>query len=263
MAHLSDYITELFDLSGKVAVVTGGSMGLGREMAIALAKAGADVAVVGRTLATLEEAVLDLTALGRRAIAAQANVSAVTDVHRLVTDVVHQLGRIDILVNAAGITVYKPVQDTRVSDWTAVLDVNLKGSFLCCQAVGQVMIEQGYGKIINVASVNTAVAIPRQIAYSASQGGIAAVTRALAVEWGQHNVSVNAIAPGFFQTRFTRDLFDDEQWYSHFKQTVPLKRPGNPTDLAGATVFLASRASDYVTGQILYVDGGFVAGENL
>lgn len=260
---MNEYLSDLFDLSGKVAIVTGGSLGLGREMAHALAKAGADVAVVGRTLAPLEEAAEELRSYGRRAVAVQANVSGVTDVHRMVSEVTHQLGRIDILVNAAGITVYKPAQDLRVSEWTSVLEVNLKGTFLCCQAVGQIMIEQRRGKIINVASVNTAVAMPRQIAYSASQGGIAAITRSLAVEWGVHNISVNAIAPGFFQTRFTENLFSDTDWYSHFKQTVPLKRPGSPHDLAGATIFLASRASDYVTGHILYVDGGFVAGEDL
>lgn len=250
---------EGFSLEGKVALVTGGGRGLGRGIALALAEAGADVAIASRTRSDLEAVAGEIEAKGRRARVVVGDVSAPREAHRLVEEAVGWRGRLDVLVNAAGVNRRIPSLEVREEDWDWILGVNLKGTFFVCQAAGEVMVNQGKGSIINITSLLSAVGIPTLAPYAASKTGVVGLTRVLAAEWGPHGVRVNAIAPGYFRTKMTEGLFSDPKWVERLKRQVPLGREGFPEDLSGAAVFLASDASRYITGQVIYVDGGYLA----
>jgi 2-deoxy-D-gluconate 3-dehydrogenase len=249
---------DLFRLDGQVALVTGGDKGLGQAMAIALAQAGADVAIVSRT-GSGDATMAALAAAGRRGLALQADQGDPSQAEPLVAQVVRQLGRLDILVNNAGTIRRADAADTDLADFTAVLDVNVTGLWALSQAAGRVMLAQGGGKIVNIASVLTFQGGIRVPAYTASKHAVAGLTKALAHEWAARGINVNAIAPGYMATDNTQALRNDPQRSQQLMERIPARRWGQPTDLAGAVVFLASRASDYVHGHILTVDGGWLA----
>jgi NAD(P)-dependent dehydrogenase (short-subunit alcohol dehydrogenase family) len=249
-----------FRLTGEVSIVTGASRGLGRAMAEALAEAGSDVVLAARDEETLETVARGIRSLRVKALVVPTNVENEQELDRLVERTVEQFGRIDILVNDAGATVRCPAMDFSIEDWDKVIAVNLRSVFLLSQKVARVMARQGGGRIINVASMTSEVGVPTIPAYAASKGGIRQLTKALAVEWAEHNIRVNAIGPGFFHTDMTEPLYRDPERHGKVINRVAIKRWGKPEDLKGAVVYLASKASEYVTGQILYVDGGYLAG---
>ena len=246
-----------FDLSGRVAVVTGANTGLGQAMAVALAAAGADVAAVGRTPA--EETVAAVRALGRKAEIVSADLSSIEPVQRVVDETLEKLGRLDILVNNAGIIRRADSIDFTEEDWDAVIDTNLKSVFFLCQATGRHMIANGGGKIINIASMLTFQGGIRVPSYTASKSGIGGLTKLLANEWAGKGINVNAIAPGYIATNNTAALQADENRNRSIMERIPAGRWGDPADMGGPAVFLASSASDYVQGHILAVDGGWLA----
>lgn len=250
---------QLFDLSGRVAIVTGAGRGLGRSMALALAAAGADVVASSRTPSELESLCEELSGVGRRAIAVQADCTAEGDCERLVDSAVQQLGRLDILVNNAGINIRKPVLELSLAEYQQVLATNLEGYFSCAKAAGGVLVAQGSGKVINISSILGRVGLATQAAYASSKGGIEQLTKVLALEWASANVQVNAIGPTYFETELTRPLFEQPERNAFITERTPMGRWGQPHELAGAVIFLASSASDYVTGHTLMVDGGWTA----
>ena len=250
-------VRQLFDLTGRVAIITGGSVGLGRQMAEALAEMGAHVVLGARKQERSEQAALELERPGAKAVALACDVKNQASIHRMVDRTLSQFGRIDVLINNAGISWGAPVEEMRLEDWNKVIETNLTGTFLCAQAVGKIMIRQGRGKIINIASVAGLGGAPAElpaIGYHASKGGVISFTKDLACKWAIHNIQVNAIAPGWFPTHMSNRVLQHhkELFLSH----IPLRRFGNEHDLKGAAVFLASAASDYVTGHVLVVDGG-------
>jgi 2-dehydro-3-deoxy-D-gluconate 5-dehydrogenase len=249
---------DLFRLDGRVALVTGGDKGLGQAMATALAQAGADVAIVSRS-GQGDATLAAITAAGRRGLALTADLGDPTVAEPIVAQVVRELGRLDILVNNAGTIRRADAATTDLADFTAVLDVNLVGVWAMSQAAGRVMLEQGGGKIVNIASVLAFQGGIRVPAYSASKHAVAGLTKALANEWAARAINVNAIAPGYMATDNTQALRDDPQRSQQLMERIPARRWGQPDDLAGAVVFLASPASDYVHGHILVVDGGWLA----
>jgi gluconate 5-dehydrogenase len=253
-------VKQLFDLTGRVAVVTGGSIGLGRQMAEGLAEMGANVALCARKEERCREAAAQFQQLGVKAIALTCDVKSQASIQQMVDTTLSQFGRIDVLINNAGISWGAPVEEMRLEDWNKVIETNLTGTFLCAQAVGKVMIRQGRGKIINVASVAGLFGAPPElpaIGYYASKGGVISFTRDLACKWAMHNIQVNAIAPGWFPTHMSHRVI--ERYKDLFLSHIPLRRFGNEHDLKGAAVFLASDASNYVTGHVLVVDGGQTA----
>ncbi|MES2339717.1 MAG: 2-dehydro-3-deoxy-D-gluconate 5-dehydrogenase KduD [Pseudomonadota bacterium] len=254
---MSAVTTNPFDLTGRVAVVTGANTGIGQAIALALAAAGADIAAVGRSAAT--ETVEQVRALGRRAEIVSADLSTIEPVQRVVDETVDKLGGLHILVNNAGIIRRADAVDFSEDDWDAVIDTNLKSVFFLCQAAGRHMIANGGGKIINIASMLTFQGGIRVPSYAASKSGIAGVTKLLANEWATKGVNVNAIAPGYIATNNTAALQADEVRNKSIVDRIPAGRWGDPGDLGGAAVFLASKASDYVQGHILAVDGGWLA----
>jgi 2-deoxy-D-gluconate 3-dehydrogenase len=247
----------LFDLTGRVAIVTGANTGIGQGIAVALAEAGADVALVGRTPA--EETASQVRAAGRRALVVDADLSTVAPIAGVVETVVRELGGLDILVNNAGIIRRADAVDFTEEDWDAVVDTNLKSVFFLCQAAGRHMIAQGRGKIINIASMLSFQGGIRVPSYTASKSGVAGLTKLLANEWAAKGVNVNAIAPGYIATNNTAALQGDETRNRQILERIPAGRWGAPGDLGGAAVFLASTASDYVQGHVLAVDGGWLA----
>ena len=251
-------MNELFDLAGKVAIVTGASRGLGKAMAIGLAKAGANV-VVSDILDTTET-VEEIKKFGREAIGIKTDVSNKAEVETMVKQTVEKFAKIDILVNNAGIFRMSPAEGMKEEDWNKVIAVNLKGEFLCAQAVGKQMIKQKSGKIINIASVAGLQAFSQSSAYNASKAGVILLTKTLAVEWGKYNIQVNAICPGVFKTAMTEGFLKDENFIQMIKNRVPLGRYGEPEELVGTVIYLASKASDYVTGHTLVIDGGWTSG---
>lgn len=246
-----------FDLSGRVAVVTGANTGIGQAIAIALAQAGADVALVGRTPA--EDTATAIRDLGRRALIVSADLSSIEPVQRIVDETVAGLGGLDILVNNAGIIRRADAVDFTEADWDAVVDTNLKSVFFLCQAAGRHMIAKGRGRIINIASMLTFQGGIRVPSYTASKSGIGGLTKLLANEWAKHGLSVNAIAPGYIATNNTAALQADEARNAAILDRIPAGRWGDAADLGGAAVFLASDAAAYVQGHILAVDGGWLA----
>lgn len=247
----------MFDLSGKVALVTGANKGLGQGIALALAEAGADIAAVGTN--GIAETQGRVEALDRRFTFVKADLSSIEPIERIVTTVVEALGGVDILVNNSGIIRRNDAVDFSESDWDAVMSVNLKSAFFLSQAAGKHMIAKGYGKIINIASMLSFQGGVRVPAYTASKSGIAGVTKALANEWAAAGINVNAIAPGYMATDNTAQLQADEQRSADILSRIPAGRWGHPGDLGGAAVFLASHASDYVHGAVIPVDGGWLA----
>ena len=249
--------TGLFDLTGRVAVVTGANTGIGQGLAIALAEAGADVALVGRTPA--EETAEKVRAVGRKAAIIGADLSTIVPVQEVVNQTVGQLGRLDILVNNAGIIRRADALDFSEEDWDSVIDTNLKSVFFLCQAAARHMVQQGRGKIINIASMLSFQGGIRVPSYTASKSGVAGLTKLLANEWASKGINVNAIAPGYIATNNTAALQADESRNRQIMERIPAGRWGEPSDLGGAAVFLASDASNYVQGHILAVDGGWLA----
>ncbi|QNA82784.1 2-dehydro-3-deoxy-D-gluconate 5-dehydrogenase KduD [Sphingomonas sp. So64.6b] len=250
-------MTNPFDLGGQVAIVTGANTGIGQSIALALAAAGADIAAVGRTPA--EETVARVRALGRRAEIVSADLSTIEPVQRVVDETIAKLGRLDILVNNAGIIRRADSVDFTEEDWDAVIDTNLKSVFFLCQAAGRHMIAQQSGRIINIASMLTFQGGIRVPSYTASKSGIGGLTKLLANEWAARGVTVNAIAPGYIATNNTTALRADEARNRSILERIPAGRWGDPEDLGGAAVFLASRSAGYVNGHILAVDGGWLA----
>jgi NAD(P)-dependent dehydrogenase (short-subunit alcohol dehydrogenase family) len=255
-------VQELFDLTGKVAIVTGGGTGLGRQMAEALAEAGADLVLCARKAERCEQAARELAQTGVRALGLGCDVRNAEEIEEVVRRTVDELGRVDILVNNSGTSWGAPPEDVPLAGWQKVIDVNLTGAFLFAQVVGRVLIEQGDGgKIVNIASVAAFRGAPQEamnsIPYNASKGGIVALTVDLAVKWAQHRINVNAIAPGWFPSELSATTL--EAAGDRLLPRIPLRRYGGPDDLKGAIVFLASAASDYVTGTTLVVDGGQMA----
>ncbi|HYK36459.1 glucose 1-dehydrogenase [Alloacidobacterium sp.] len=250
----------LFDLSGQVALVTGTSRGLGQYFARALARAGADLILTSRKRETLSAFEKEMKALGRRIASLELDVRDKDSIQRMAADAEAAFGQIHILVNNAGCNVRKPALDVTWDDWNLVLDTNLRGSFFVAQAVARGMVERGYGRIINVGSVTSVAGYAGLGPYTASRGGIRQLTMSLAADWGKSGVTVNCLAPGWFKTAQNRVMYEDEGWVEYLVERIPLNRPGQPDDLDGAIVFLASESSRYVTGQTLLVDGGISTG---
>jgi NAD(P)-dependent dehydrogenase (short-subunit alcohol dehydrogenase family) len=259
-------VLKAFRLDGKVALVTGASRGLGRAIALGLAGAGADVALVGRDLATLEPVAQEIERdLGRQVLPVPLDVADRDAIPAAVAAVVARFGRIDILVNNAGTNVRNTTLDYTPEEWDAVLDTNLKGAFFLTQQVGRPMIRAGGGKILNITSMTAFLGVPTVPAYAASKAALQQLTRLLAVEWAEHNIQVNAIAPGWFSTDLTAPLKtrpDLQPRYQWVLSRTPAGRFGEPDELVGAAVFLCSPAADFITGQILAVDGGILAGSD-
>ena len=245
-----------FDLAGKAAIVTGANTGIGQAIAVALALAGADVALAGRSRA--DETAAQVEAAGRRALLVEADLGSTDPVQRVVDGTLGAFGRLDILVNNAGIIRRAEAADFSEADWDAVIDTNLKSLFFLCQAAGRHMLGQGRGKIVNIASLLSFQGGIRVPSYAAAKSGVAGLTRALANEWAGRGVNVNAIAPGYIATNNTAALQADETRNRQILERIPAGRWGDPKDIAGAAVFLASPAADYVNGHILAVDGGWL-----
>jgi NAD(P)-dependent dehydrogenase (short-subunit alcohol dehydrogenase family) len=253
-------VLDAFRLDGRVALVTGGARGLGLTMATALAEAGADIAISGRSRGSCEEAATSIaTSTGRRASAFEADVTSAADVEKLAADVESALGKIDILINNAGINIRGPLQDLSEADWDAVVDTNLKGPWLCARAIGPKMVERGWGRVINIGSILSVIAMPGRTPYASSKAGVVGMTRVLALEWAGTGVTANAICPGVFGTELNRPLMNDPVKYKEFVAQIPMGRWGEVHELAGTAVYLASDASSYMTGSSLFVDGGWTA----
>lgn len=251
--------TRLFYLGGRVAAVTGAGRGLGRVMALALAAAGADVLLASRTAPELERLAEEVRALGRRALPFPADVTDADACEAMAAAAVERLGGLDVLVNNAGTNVRKPALDLTPDEFEFVVATNLKGYFTCARAAGRHFTARGSGKVINVSSIMGSVALPNQAAYASSKGGVDQLTKVLALEWAAAGVQVNGIAPTYFETELTRPLYDDPERRAFITERTPAGRWGQPHELAGAVIFLASAASDFVTGQTLLVDGGWTA----
>jgi len=248
---------EIFDLSGKIAVVTGGNQGIGFAVARGLASTGATIVIANRRAAAGQSAAESLQKDGFNAVAIPTDVTNQSSVATLVSKVTNDFGKIDILVNNAGVMVRKPVEDITEEDWDYVINTNLKGLFFCCQLVGKEMIRNKKGRIINISSVRAQKMAPNRSVYAISKAGVSNLTRVLAFEWGKYNITVNAIAPGTTITDINRKHFEERpEELREIIKSIPRGREGYPLDYVGAVIFLASDASDFVTGQTLFADGG-------
>ncbi len=253
-------VLDRFRLDGKVAVVTGGSRGLGRAIADALASAGADVALSSRQLEGAERAAEAIASTsGRKTLALSVDVTARNDVDTMIGDVMRSLGRIDILVNNAGVNIRGPIEELTEADWDTVVDTNLKGPWLCCRAVAPVMKAQKWGRVINVSSMLGEISLPGRTPYASSKGGLTLLTKTLALEWAKDGINVNALCPGPFATEINTPLLSDPAARAQMEANVPLARWGDPVELGPAAVFLASDASSFMTGATLFIDGGYTA----
>jgi NAD(P)-dependent dehydrogenase (short-subunit alcohol dehydrogenase family) len=250
----------MFDLTGHVALVTGASRGLGQYFGRALAKAGADLIVTSRHKDDLHPFVAEVAALGRRVLPLALDVREQASIAAMAEAAAEGFGRIDILINNAGCNVRKPAFEVTWDDWNLILDTNLRGSFFVAQAIAKHMARRAYGRIVNIGSVTSVFGYPGLAPYGASRGGIRQLTMSLAADWGKHGITVNCLAPGWFETAQNKVLYEDKEWVEYLVERIPLKRPGAPNDLDGAVVFLASEASRYITGQTLLVDGGISTG---
>jgi NAD(P)-dependent dehydrogenase (short-subunit alcohol dehydrogenase family) len=251
---------ELFDLSGQTALVTGASRGLGQYFGRALARAGADLIVTSRRKSDLNEFVAEIEAMGRKVLPLQLDVREEASILAMAESVASSCEQVHILVNNAGCNVRKPALEVSWEDWNQVLDTNLRGSFFVAQHVAKRMVRHGYGRIINIGSVTSVSGFAGLGPYCASRGGIKQLTMSLADDWGRYGITVNCLAPGWFKTEQNKILYEDKEWVDYLIDRIPLKRHGEPRDLDGAVVFLASESSRYITGQTLLVDGGISTG---
>ena len=265
MENKKTYWRNMFDLSGKVALITGAGVGFGEAIALGFAEFGCDIAACDLNIENPQRTAEQARKIGRRAIALKANVAVPEDITAMVDAAVDQLGGIDILVNCAGIPQHNPAETTPLETWDSVLDINLRGTFLCCQAAARVMLKKGTGVIINFSSIAGVVGVGRGAnAYCASKGGVNALTKQLALEWADRGIRVNAIAPCQFMTPGLKEVmakpqFDPKKLMETWVSGIPLGRVGEPEEIVGPTLFLASNASSMVTGVILPVDGGYLA----
>jgi len=251
---------EELNLSGQTALVTGGSKGIGLEMALFLAEAGANVAVASRNLKEGEEAAAEITRRGRSGLAIRADVRLPTECERIVKETVDALERLDILVNCAGTNIRKPLLDYTEAEWDSILDTNLKGLFFCSQAAAKVMKERGKGRIVNISSAAAQIGVPFLGPYATSKGGITQLTKVCALEWAKYGITVNAVGPTYIKTPLTAEWLSDPARYETVISRSAVKRLGEPMDLKVLLLLLASDASEYITGQTFYVDGGALAG---
>ncbi len=253
-------VMDRFRLDGRVALVTGGTKGLGLEIARALAEAGADVGVAARDGEAASRVAAELAqATGRRMLGIAADVTASTQVQAMVQRVLDSLGRIDILVNNAGINIRGPIEELDEAAWDAVVNTNLKGPWLCCRAVAGPMKAQKWGRVINVSSMLGEISMPGRTPYASSKGGLTLLTKTLALEWARDGINVNALCPGPFATEINTPLLNDPAARAQMEANVPLARWGDPVELGPAAVFLASEASSFMTGATLFIDGGYTA----
>jgi len=250
----------MFDLSGKVAIVTGASRGLGQYMGRALAKQGADLVITSRKLSSLEDFIKEIEEIGHKVLPLELDVCDFDSIRNMTKEAIKHYGKIDILVNNAGCNIRKPSVDITWEDWDTVLDTNLKGSFFVSQAIAKHMINKKYGRIINIGSVTSVFGYAGLAPYSASRGGTRQMTMSLADDWGKYGITVNCLAPGWFKTDQNKIMYENKEWLEYLVDRIPMQRPGQPHDLDGAVVFLASDASAYITGQTLLVDGGITTG---
>lgn len=243
-------------LDGKVGIVTGGGRGLGRAVALALADAGADIVVASRTRDVIDSVAEDIRKKGRRALAVQADVTQAIEVESLADKTLREFTKIDILVNNSGVAVSKPLMELSADEWHRIMETNVTGMYHCTRAVGKHMIARAGGRVINIASVDGLVGVPNLTAYCASKGAVIQFTRALAVEWARHHITVNAIAPGYFYTDMSKQALDDETLRPKILRNIPLRRVGQPEELGPLAVYLASDASGFMTGSVIVIDGG-------
>lgn len=246
----------IFDLSDRVAVVTGSSKGIGKAMALGLADAGANLVIVARTEEDIKQTVSEIEAKGRKAIGIATDIKKKEDIDNMVEETIAAFGKIDILVNNAGMNIRTPALEVTEDEWEQIIQTNMKSTFLASQAIGKHMVENRSGSIINISSVAGRVALRTGVPYAATKAGIIQMTKTLALEWGKYNVRVNAIAPWYFRTPLTEKLLNNPDYYNEVVSRTPLGRVGDVKELVGPAVFLASDSSSYVTGHTIFVDGG-------
>lgn len=252
----------LFSVAGQVVLVSGGSRGIGLELARGFAHRGATVVITGRKAETLEKTAQEISPPDNPVQYRVCDVADPTSIRELVRDVVEEYGRIDTLLNVAGVNIRKKVETYTVEEYDFIININLRGVFFLSQEVGKQMLSRKSGNIINIDSLNSRSPLKGVLPYAISKGGVSMITRGMALEWGEHGIRVNAIAPGFILTDLTRKLWSEPRMHAWGMENIPMKRLGETPDLVGAAIFLASRASAYMTGQVLYVDGGIYAGHS-
>ena len=252
-------MTYFSELAGKKVLVTGGNKGIGKDIALAFAKLGADVVIAGRDEGTLISTVEELRSYNSNCTFVKADMQQVESIQSMVDFTQENLGGLDVVINNAGINIPKPAMEVTEDDWDRVLDTNLKGTFFCAQQAGKYMIPKNKGKIINIVSQMAFVGYIKRSAYCSSKGGAVQLTKALAVEWAPHQIKVNAVAPTFIQTEFTENMFADQSFYHDVLSRIPLGALAKPSDVTGAVLFLASDLANFITGETIRVDGGWTA----